>query len=59
MKVKQGDLLVEYDVDKVKAAGYDPTLMLIITKNDALDSVTPIKQGPVKVGDKILDVKVK
>lgn len=59
MKVKQGDLLVEYDVDKVKAAGYDPTLMLIITKNDALDSVTPLKQGPVKVGDKILDVKVK
>lgn len=59
MKVKQGDLLVEYDVAKVKAAGYDPTLMLIITKNDALDSVTPLKQGPVKVGDKILDVKVK
>lgn len=59
MKVKQGDLLVEYDVAKVKAAGYDPTLMLIITKNGALDSVTPLKQGPVKVGDKILDVKVK
>lgn len=59
MKVKQGDLLVEYDVDKVKATGYDPTLMLIVTKNDALDSVTPLKQGPVKVGDKILDVKVK
>lgn len=59
MKVKQGDLLVEYDVDKVKAAGYDPTLMLIITKNDALDTVTPLKQGPVKAGDQILDVKVK
>lgn len=59
MKIKKGDLLVEYDVEKIKKAGYDPTAMLIVTKTDNLESVTPLKYGTVQVGENVIDAKVK
>ena len=30
-KVKRGDTLIEFDLDKIKAAGYDPTTMMVVT----------------------------
>lgn len=59
MKVKKGDLLIEFDLDKIKAAGYDPTVMMIITKNDNLKSVSAQKLGPVDTKTPILEVDLK
>lgn len=30
-EVKQGDTLITFDVDKIKAEGYDPTVMMVVT----------------------------
>lgn len=58
MRVKKGDLLVEFDLDQVKAAGYDPIVMVIITKTDNLKSVTPKIFGPVNNDKQILNVEL-
>ncbi|MFS2223164.1 beta-glucoside-specific PTS transporter subunit IIABC [Pantoea sp. B65] len=41
--VKTGDLLVEFDLDAIIAAGYDPVVMMIITNGErfSLQSETP------------------
>lgn len=38
-QVTKGDILVKFDIDKIKAAGFDPTTMVIITnpKNAKID----------------------
>lgn len=56
MRVKKGDLLVEFDLDAIKKEGYDPTVMVIVTKTDNLKNVTAMKHGDVQMGDSILDV---
>lgn len=33
-RVKQGDKLVEFDLEKIKAAGYDPTVCMVISNSD-------------------------
>lgn len=59
MKVKKGQLLVEFDLKKIKAAGYDPTVMMIITKSDDLKSVTAQKLGPIDTNTTILNINLK
>lgn len=58
MKIKKGDLLVEFDLNKVKSAGYDPTVMVIITKTDSLKSVSAQKLGSVNQDQPVLNVKL-
>lgn len=59
MKVKKGDLLVEFDIDGIKKAGYDPTVMVVITKTEQLDTVTPLTQGAVDTTTPLLSIKLK
>ncbi|MCG8709205.1 PTS glucose transporter subunit IIA [Brenneria sp. 4F2] len=42
-KVKTGDLLVEFDLDAIIAAGYDPVVMMVVTNGErfTLQSETP------------------
>lgn len=58
MKVKKGDLLVEFDLNKIKAAGYDPTVMLVVTKTDNLKGVSAQRMGTVDNSQAVLKVKV-
>ncbi|MCP0887949.1 beta-glucoside-specific PTS transporter subunit IIABC [Ligilactobacillus sp. WILCCON 0076] len=39
--VKRGDVLVEFDIDAIKKAGYDPTVIVVITDPHGVDVVTP------------------
>ena len=59
MKVKKGDLLVEFDLDGIKKAGYDPTVMVVVTKSDQLDTVTPLAQGTVDTTTPLLSINLK
>ena len=55
-KVKQGDLLVTFDIEKIKEAGYNvETPVLITNVNDYLDIVENT-QGSVKENDALLTV---
>ncbi|GIN78687.1 MULTISPECIES: beta-glucoside-specific PTS transporter subunit IIABC [Bacillus] len=44
-KVKAGDLLIQFDLEKIKEAGYDPVTLAVITNTDQYDiKVTHLKQ---------------
>ncbi len=56
-EVKKGDLLISFDMDKIKAAGYKVTTPLIIGNTDDYASVEPVAQNSVSAGDMILKIK--
>lgn len=50
-KVKAGDKLLEFDLDAIKAAGYDTTTAVLVS---APETVEVVKTGEVKALEKIL-----
>lgn len=54
--VKQGDLLLTMDLDKIKAAGHPSTVILAVTNSDDFAGVEPVASGPVQPGDAVLRV---
>lgn len=52
-KVRAGDKLLEFDMEAIKAAGYDVTTAVLVS---APEHVEVVKTGEVKVLDKILTV---
>lgn len=57
-KVKQGDLLLTFEMDAIKAAGYLCTTPMIVCNTDDYQSIQPLATGPVKAGQKLLEIKV-
>lgn len=53
-RVQPGDLLVEFDMDKIKEEGYPVVTPVIITNTASYQNVKAIAQGPAKEGDEIL-----
>ncbi|MCY9423643.1 PTS glucose transporter subunit IIA, partial [Bacillus paralicheniformis] len=44
-QVKAGDLLIQFDLEKIKEAGYDPVTLAVITNTDQYDiKVTQLKE---------------
>ena len=56
-KVKKGDLLIEFDIDAIKADGYKVTTPMIICNTDDYSSIRPLKTGKVNAGDDLLSVE--
>ncbi len=54
--VKQGDLLISFDLEKIKDAGYDTTTPIIVCNSDDYSAINVVAQNKVKVGDKIIDI---
>ncbi|GFZ27520.1 beta-glucoside-specific PTS transporter subunit IIABC [Lactobacillus corticis] len=57
MKVEQGDLIAEFDVEGIKKAGYDPTVMEIITNTAEYKAVLPEPYGEVTKDNAVIKVK--
>ncbi len=55
-KVKKGDLLLEFDMETIKAAGLSTTTPVIITNTDDFAEVIPITSGEVRPGDTVITV---
>ena len=55
-QVKKGDLLVEFDIDAIKAAGKSTQSPVIITNPDQYD-INVLKSGNVSHGDELIEVK--
>lgn len=53
-EVKKGDLLVEFDIDKIKAEGFDITTPILITNSDNFSDLKVIGENSVKVGEQII-----
>lgn len=56
-KVKAGDLLVEFDIEKIKEAGYPTVTPVIITNTDSYEDVEAVAKGAVKEKDKLVSVR--
>lgn len=56
-QVKAGDLLVEFDIEKIKEAGYPTVTPVIVTNTDSYKDVESITKGSVKEKDKLISVK--
>ena len=55
-QVKKGQLLVSFDMDKIKEAGYDLTTPLIVTNSDDFRDVKFLHEGTVTAEDKVLEI---
>lgn len=55
-QVKKGQLLVSFDMDKIKEAGYDVTTPLIVTNSDDYRDVKILHEGMVTPEDKVLEI---
>ncbi|WP_280738690.1 MULTISPECIES: beta-glucoside-specific PTS transporter subunit IIABC [unclassified Enterococcus] len=53
--VKKGELLVKFDLDGIKNAGYDTTVMLVVTNSvDYLSVLPEFESGQIFSGEKLL-----
>ncbi|WP_409252862.1 beta-glucoside-specific PTS transporter subunit IIABC [Bacillus sp. SCS-153A] len=57
-KVKAGDLLVEFDIEKIKEAGYEVVTPVIVTNHSDLGSMEVTKVRAVNVNDPLISIKV-
>lgn len=58
-KVKKGDLLLEVDLDQVKAAGYDVITPMIICNTADYEAVIAMTGNVVAPGDVVLEITQK
>lgn len=55
-RVKKGQLLLEFDLDAIKAAGYDTVTPVIISNTDSYLDVLAADAGEINAGDMLLTV---
>lgn len=55
-KVKKGDLLLEFDMSKIKVAGYSVITPVIVTNSDQFADVVPSAFGEVRAGDDLITI---
>jgi PTS system beta-glucosides-specific IIC component len=55
--VKAGDLLATVDLDGVRAAGYDPTTIVVITNTSNFAAVLPAEGHRVGAGDTVITIE--
>lgn len=58
-KIKKGDLLVEFDVNGIRSAGYKLTTPMIVCNSTDYTNIVPDAEGKVQHGDEILKLEVK
>ena len=56
-RVRKGDVIVRFDLDAIKAEGYDVTTPVIITNTDEYESIEKADAETVHAGDTILTVR--
>ena len=54
-KINQGDLLLEFDIDKIKAKGYKTTTMVILTNSEQYNANSVVSSGYVTENDSIME----
>lgn len=56
-QIKKGELLLEADLDQIRAAGYDIITPIVVCNTDDFTQVQPETPGEVKQGDDILKLQ--
>jgi PTS system beta-glucosides-specific IIC component len=55
-RVVAGDVLATVDLEAVKAAGYDPMTIIVVTNTKNITTVAPLTGKDVTVGDPVIDI---
>ncbi|MCF0248349.1 MAG: PTS transporter subunit EIIC [Synergistes sp.] len=55
--VKKGDLLISFDIEEIRAAGYLTTTPMIVCNSDDYSEVKQIAYGEIKAGTPLLEIK--
>lgn len=56
-RVKKGDRLVSFDIDEIKAKGYDPTVMVLISNTDQFAGVSGVPADNVNLSKDVILIK--
>ena len=54
--VKKGDLLVSFDIEGIKNAGFKTTTPMVICNSDDYSSVKAVAVGEIKAGEKLVEI---
>ncbi len=55
--VKKGQLLLQFDLEKIKEAGYDLTAPIVLTNTGNYNSIEVVKTGSTLIGEKVMVIK--
>ncbi len=55
--VKKGDLLITFDLENIKKAGYQLTTPMIICNSDDYNEVVQTAEGSINAGDTLIEIK--
>ena len=56
--VKKGQLLIEFDIDKIKKAGYPVITPVLVTNADAYKDIVPVEGKTISNGENLISVVV-
>ncbi len=56
-KVKRGDLLISFDIEKIKNSGYKITTPMVVCNNDEYSSIKAVAHGKTSHGDTVIELK--
>ena len=56
-KVRKGDLLIEFDADKIREAGYKITSPIVILNSDDYGRIAKAGGAEIAAGEKILEIE--
>jgi PTS system beta-glucosides-specific IIC component len=57
-KISVGDLLMEFDIEKIKAAGYEVVTPIIITNSNNFSSIKAVDAATVNAKDQLLTAAI-
>lgn len=52
-KVKKGQLLISFDIEKIKKAGYDPTVMVVVSNSENMGNIQKTDKTQVTQEDSL------
>lgn len=55
-QVGAGDVLADFDVEAIRAAGYDPITVLVVTRTGAHEGAVTVADGLVAASDRVLEM---
>jgi len=55
-RVRAGDLLTQFDLAAIEAAGYNPITVMIVTNDGPYSAVVPVASGEIAKGETALDL---
>ena len=56
-EVKKGQLLINFDMEAIKNAGYKLTTPMVICNSDSYEKITVLADGKIKNGDEIIELR--